>query len=81
MRFPCVLKLVNFLFCHMKDFQLVLTTEVEFLVNAIHKQDQDNSLLYPRLLICLQQTEVSNWSFHVYSEVRLLSNIILVQPS
>ncbi|CAH8459167.1 unnamed protein product [Schistosoma guineensis] len=40
-----------------EDFQLVLTTEVEFLVNAIHKQDQDNSLLYPRLLICLQQTE------------------------
>ncbi|CAH8457735.1 unnamed protein product [Schistosoma mattheei] len=40
-----------------EDFQLVLTTEVEFLVNAIHKQDQDNNLLYPRLLICLQQTE------------------------
>ncbi|CAH8455749.1 unnamed protein product [Schistosoma rodhaini] len=40
-----------------EDFQLVLITELEFLVDAIHRQDQDNNLLYPRLLTCLQQTK------------------------
>ncbi|KAH8852420.1 kinetochore associated 1 [Schistosoma japonicum] len=39
-----------------KDFQLVVTTELEFLVNTIHKHDQGDDL-YPRLLTCLQQTE------------------------
>ncbi|XP_018648642.1 putative hypothetical protein [Schistosoma mansoni] len=40
-----------------EDFQLILITELEFLVDAIHRQDQDNNLLYPRLLTCLQQTK------------------------
>ncbi|KAK4474191.1 hypothetical protein MN116_003489, partial [Schistosoma mekongi] len=39
-----------------QDFQLVVITELEFLVNAIHKHDQGDDL-YPRLLTCLEQTE------------------------
>ncbi|CAH8455160.1 unnamed protein product [Schistosoma turkestanicum] len=40
-----------------QDFQLVLLTELEFLVNTIYKDDQNNDLFYQRLIICLQQTE------------------------
>ncbi|CAH8832841.1 unnamed protein product [Trichobilharzia szidati] len=40
------------------DFQLVVLTELQFVVNAIHKQENDVNLLYPRLLKCLQEVEM-----------------------